>query len=273
MNEEIFGTEIISSKANSTIVKIAKLSSKKYRNEYKMFLCDGIKLLKESADFGVDIKYIIIRSDFLLDSDLQNTIKKCQKNGTNILVVTDAVFSKITEENSPQGIITVCSFLNNVNVSCDIDFNEINEKIIMLESIRDPGNIGTIIRNAAAFGINRLIFSKDCADHYSQKVIRAAMGAIFKVKIDIVDDFIGTIKKLQKNGKTVLGAALNTNSLILGERKISKEDIIIIGNEGHGLSNEVLSVVNDTIFIPIEKNTESLNAAMASAIFMWEMTK
>ena len=273
MLNEIFGTELITSKTNSTIVKIAKLTSKKYRNEYKMFMCDGVKLVKEAIDFGAELKYIIICNDFVLDFDLQTTIKNCKKNGTNILVVSESVFLKITEENAPQGIVAVCSFLNNVTTSSIIEKCQKNEKIIMLESIRDPGNIGTIIRNAAAFGINRIIMSSDCADIYSQKVIRAAMGAVFKVKIDITNDFIGTIKKLQNDGKTVFGAALNTDSLILGERKITNNDIIIIGNEGHGLSSEVLSVVDDTIFIPIEKNTESLNAAMASAIFMWEMTK
>ena len=273
MNEQIFGVEIISSKTNSTIVKIAKLSSKKYRNEYGMFMCDGVKLLKEAADFGADIKYIIIRNNFKLDFDLETTIKNCQKNGTKILVVNEAVFSKISEENAPQGIISVCSYLDNIsNSTIDVNFEK-HEKIIALESVRDPGNIGTILRNAAAFGIDRIIMSNDCADVYSQKVIRAAMGAVLKLKIDISSNFIDTIKTLQKAGKNVLGAALDPDSLILGERKISNDDVIIIGNEGHGLSNEVLSAVNDTIFIPIEKNTESLNAAMASAIFMWEISK
>lgn len=273
MIEQVFGTEIISSKTNSTIVKITKLSSKKYRNEFGMFLCDGVKLLKEASDFGAEIKYIIIRSDFSLDFELETTIKNCQKNGTKILVVSEAVFAKITEENAPQGIISVCSFLDNISSSISNAVFEKNEKIIALESVRDPGNIGTILRNAAAFGIDRIVMSSDCADVYSQKVIRAAMGAVFKLKINVSNDFVSTIQVLKKAGKTVLGAALATDSLILGERKISSNDVIIIGNEGHGLSNEVLSTVDDTIFIPIEKNTESLNAAMASAIFMWELSK
>ena len=275
MNAEIFNTEIITSKANATIIKLNKLTNKKYRNEYSMFMCDGVKLLKEAIDYFAEIKYVILRNDFNLDSDLLEKVKNCQKNGTTVLVVNEQVFLKISEENAPQGVIAVCSYLKNVLKRPIITSDEIgkNEKIIMFESVRDPGNIGTIIRNAAAFGIDRLVFSNDCADIYSQKVVRAAMGAIFKVKIDIVDDFIGKIKALQKCDKRVLGAALNHDSLTLGKYNLTAKDVIVIGNEGHGLSSDVLTTADDTIFIPIKENTESLNAAMATSIFIWEMSK
>ena len=273
MFEEIFGVETITSKTNSTIVKIAKLSNKKYRNEENLFLCDGIKLLKEAIDFNAKIKYIIIKNDIKLDDEMIEKIKKCQKNGTMILCVTAQVFSKLTEESAPQGIITVCEFLEIQKRSTIVENIEMEERIMMLESLRDPGNIGTIIRNAAAFGINRLIFSSDCADIYSSKVIRAAMGAIFKVKIDIVGDFIGTIKSLKKCKKRILSATLGKNSLILGKIELSSKDVIIVGNEGHGISDEVIAASDETIFIPMCENTESLNAAIASSIFMWELYK
>ncbi len=274
MFNEIFGTELITSKTNSTIVKIGKLSNKKYRNEENLFICDGKKLLNEAINFGANIKYIVIKNDANLDNDIVEKMLKCQNNGTIILCVNDQVFSKLTEESAPQGVIAVCEFLLEKHRRFTVVENwDFNEKILMLESVRDPGNIGTIIRNAAAFGIDRLVFSSDCADIYSQKVIRAAMGAIFKVNIDIVDDFIGTIKILQKNGKRVLSAALNKNSLVLGKIELSNKDVVVVGNEGHGLSNDVISASDETIFIPMCENTESLNAAIASSIFMWELYK
>ncbi len=273
MNRQIFGAENITSKTNSSIVKIAKLSNKKYRNEYKMFVCDGIKLFQEAVEFGAKIEYIILKNEMNFDEEIMKKIEICQSNGARILYVNEQIFDKLTEEKAPQGIITVCSYFTDIHRNLTSVENVTNdEKIMMLESIRDPGNMGTIIRNAVAFGIDRLIISSDCVDIYSPKVVRAAMGAIFKLKIDIVENFVESIENI-KIKKTVLGAALGKKSLVLGKRNLSNNDVIIIGNEGHGLSNEVLNTVSDTIFIPMAENTESLNAAMASVIFMWELYK
>lgn len=270
---QIFGTEIITSKANSTIVKIAKLSNKKYRNEYKLFVCDGVKLFLEAMEFGAEIEYIILKNEVDFDEKIISKIQKCQSNGAKILCVSEQVFDKLTDESAPQGIITVCAYHTRLHrLLTNVENVDSEEKIMMLESIRDPGNMGTIIRNAVAFGIDRLILSSDCVDIYSSKVLRATMGAIFKIKIDIVDDFVGSIKNIKKN-KAVLGAALGKKSLVLGEKELSKNDVVVIGNEGHGLSSDVLDTVSDTIFIPMAENTESLNAAMASVIFMWELYK
>ena len=273
MLDQVFGTEIITSKTNSTIVKIAKLTNKKYRNEYKMFACDGVKLFQEAVDFGAKIEYVILKNEAVFDEKIIQKIKKCSDNGTKILCLNTQVFEKLTEESAPQGIITVCSYITGLHGRLtNVENVQNNEKILMLESIRDPGNMGTIIRNAVAFGIDRLVLSSDCVDIYSPKVVRAAMGAIFKVKIDIVDSFTGSIEVIKKT-RAVLGAALGKKSLVLGEKKLDKTDVIVIGNEGHGISEETLNTVTDTIFIPMAQNTESLNAAMASVIFMWELYK
>lgn len=274
MNSNIFGVTEITSKTNSTIVKISKLENKKYRYEEKLFICNGIKLFNEAVDFGADIKYIVLKNTVELKEETVCKIKKQQNNGVSVLCVSDEVFLKLTDELSPQGIITVCSFFEKKHEFTERLKNvRLEEKIILLESIRDPGNIGTIIRNAAAFGIDRLIFSSDCADIYSSKVIRAAMGAVFKVRIDIVENFGATILSLKKCGKNILGAALRKNSYILGKCELSTRDAIIIGNEGHGISNEILALCDNTLLIPMAENTESLNAAIATAVIMWEISK
>ena len=274
MIEQILGQEAITSKTNSTIVKIGKLVKKKYRDEDKLFLCDGVKLFHEAINFGAKIEYILIKNDVDFESDTIDAIKALKASGTRVLVLNEAVYSKISTEISPQGIIAVCSYLDFIKYEDELKENiHQKEKVMMLEAIRDPGNLGTIIRNAAAFGIDRLILSSDCVDIYSQKIIRAAMGAIFKLKINIVGDFVGAIKHLQGLGRVVLGATLNDKALVLGKKALNKTDVVIIGNEGHGLSSEAINASNDAIIIPMEKNTESLNAAMASAIFMWELYK
>lgn len=274
MNNEIFGAEIIKSKANSTIVKIAKLSSKKYRNEDKIFICNGTKLFIEASKFNVEIRYIVLKNSAIFSDDIIDLIKSQKLKGADVICVSDEVFEKISEENSPQGIICVCKYLEHKHCFSAIAKNpNCNERIIMLESVRDPGNLGTIIRNAVAFGFDRIILSSDCSDIYSSKVIRAAMGAVFKINIDVVSSFIETIRQLQGIGFNILGAALKSNSKILSEYQISKKDIFVIGNEGHGISNYVLEVCNDTVIIPMCDNTESLNAGMAAGIIMWEQSK
>lgn len=269
-NNELFGVEIITSKANSAIVKIGKLTDKKYRKQDKMFLCDGIKLFEESVDFCPDVRYIVVDNDVEFESKIIDKIKQKQHSGTIILCVTKMVFEKLTDEKSPQGIITVCGISEKKGL---FSTSAKKEKIMILESVRDPGNVGTIMRNSAAFGIDRLILSSDCADIYSSKVVRAAMGAIFKVNCEIVDDLFTKIEDMKKSGYNILGAALKKDSLVLGNYKFSNNDAVVIGNEGKGLSNKILDICDNTLLVPMQDNTESLNAAMAATIIMWEMYK
>jgi len=274
MNNEIFNVPFITGKSNQTIVKIAKLQNKKYRNNEKLFICDGVKLFNEAYKFGAVIKYIIIDNEATLDREIINKIKDLKAKGTTVLCVDSFNFKKLTTEISPQGVITICEyFFKKHSFANTIENNTSNEKIMMIESVRDPGNMGTILRNAVAFGIDRLILSSDCVDIYSSKVVRSSMGALFKIKISVVDDFCGTASDFKKQGRRVIGAALGKKSMVLGQDQIYTSDIFILGNEGHGLSEELLDICSGTIFIPIKENTESLNVSIASAILMWEIYK
>lgn len=272
MNSKIFNTDYITSKSNSTIVKIAKLLNKKGRKESQLFALDGVKLFIEAYNFSADIECIVLKEDLCLDKETIEKIRLLQNTGVKVYCVSESVFSKLTEESAPQGIITVCKFLKNHQIN-NFALTNKQEKIMVFESVRDPGNVGTILRNAAAFGINRLIFTSDCADIYSQKVIRSSMGAIFKLKIDIVDNLPDILGELKKQGKCVISTTLKDNSLKLGECLINENDVFVIGNEGHGISTEVIAISDATLFIPMCENTESLNASIAAAIIMWEMSK
>ena len=271
MNSQIFNVECITSKANSTIVKIAKLLNKKSRKEEQLFTLDGVKLFMEAYKFGAKIKCVILNENSVFDEDLVEKLKQLQRNNVQILCVAEHVFSKLTEENAPQGIITVCEFLNNLKFSSVLENLKKDEKIMAFEAIRDPGNIGTILRNAAAFGIDRIIFSSDCADMYSQKVIRASMGAIFKLNITVTDDLCRTLVELKNKQRRIIATTLKENSLQLRKDQITGSDVFVVGNEGHVVSEELISVSDESLFIPMCTNTESLNAAIAAAILMWEL--
>ena len=153
MNSRIFDVDLITSKSNSTIVKIGKLQQKKARKDEQLFTLDGVKLFQEAYSFGAEIKYIILKDSSAFDEKVLDKIRELQQRKVQVLCVNDVVFEKLTDESAPQGIITVCKFLNIHNY---IDFSQgkKGERVMMLESIRDPGNFGSILRNAAAFGVD-----------------------------------------------------------------------------------------------------------------------
>lgn len=273
MNNKIFGVDLIQSKSNSTVTELSKLLNKKYREQRKLFVCDGIKLFLEAVTFEANIRYVVLENNTVFSDEILQKIKECVEKGAIILCVEDYVFAKLTSENSPQGIITVCDFYDKMHTfSANVENYE-NESVIMLQSIRDPGNMGTIMRNAVALGIDRLVLSSDCVDIYSPKVIRASMGAIFKIKVDVVTDFLKSVEIFKQSDRRVLSAAIDDRALILGKDSLERNDVVILGNEGHGISDDVIKASTNTLFIPMRENTESLNVAMASAIIMWEISK
>ncbi len=192
--------------------------------------------------------------------------------GCRIVAVSDTVFDKISEENSPEGVITVARYdkerhreLSSDKIEADKD-----ENILLLESVRDPGNVGAIFRTAAAFSVDRVIVGKDCADIYNSKTLRASMGSVFSMKIDRVDSVSDAVARLRDLGRRVFAAALDERAVRLGEVEFEKGDCVGIGNEGHGLTKETLDACDATVYIPMSDKVESLNAAVAASVLMWE---
>ena len=145
------------------------------------------------------------------------------------------------------------------------------ERILTLCSVRDPGNLGAIIRSAVAFGFDRLILSGDCAELTSPKTVRAAMGAIFKLSMMTVEDFASVVTAAEESGRRVLCAELSERAVSLREIGLRDDDVLMIGNEGHGIPEEISSLASASVYIPIAPNTESLNAAVAASILLWEL--
>ena len=148
-----------------------------------------------------------------------------------------------------------------------------NDKIIALNSVRDPSNLGAIIRSAVAFGVSHIVLSSDCVDPYNPKTVRAAMGALFKIKITIVSDFASFIRDSILAGRNVYAAELREGAFPLDEIAFSSQDIVIIGNEGHGIDESISSLCTASVYIPISGMIESLNASVAASILMWELSK
>ncbi len=264
-----FASEIITSRKNPLITRIAKLSDKKHRDAEGLFRIDGVKLFAEAAASGIDFLYTFIAESKRerLMAELGDLLEKI---GGTVIFVSDEVLDKLTEEAAPQGIVAVARKFHLIaaDIPQDGDF-----RALFLSSIRDPGNLGTMIRTAYAFGVDRVFISRDCADIYSSKTIRAAMGTIFRQPLSVVDDEIAFADKMRSFDCALYAAALKREARSLGSFALPERVCFAIGNEGHGLSDALIDACSGTVFIPMSPGCESLNAASAATVLIWEMCR
>ena len=179
-------------------------------------------------------------------------------------LVPQSIIEAVSPMKNPQSVLFSCRMPENENTL------EEDEKVLILEIVQDPGNVGTVIRTANAFGIDCVILTGACADPYNPKTIRATMGALFRQKI--VEIGLEGIRELKSKGFAVYGAALKDDCLTIDDIQWQKT-AIVIGSEGQGLTDEMMNACDDCVIIPMEPNSESLNAAVAASVFMWEMRK
>ncbi|MBE6530688.1 MAG: RNA methyltransferase [Ruminococcaceae bacterium] len=272
MNEK----EVITSRQNPAVKRVCALCDKKEREKTSLFRFDGIKLFCEAVANRVQIEGVYIKESAAKTVESRISSELCEIGADKIRYVCDSVFDKMSEERAPEGIITVAKYIDKFNKIVTIekaDMPSANERVLLLEAIRDPGNLGTIIRSAAALGVKRVVISSDCADLYNSKTVRASMGGVFHIFVDSVPAELmpDYIERLRENGRRVFAAALRDNADVLGEFDLLPDDCFVIGNEGHGLSAAVIDACNGSVIIPMEEGSESLNAAGASLILMWEM--
>ncbi len=278
---EIF-EEIITSGQNKYVSEARMLDEKKRRDSARLFRFDGIKLLCEAVSRGVELEYLLV-SDEKYESvflKAMQTYNLCKENiPCRIIPVKQSVFEKISSEKSPEGVICVAKYIdkfhkfvkiNNEGKNFSERLAENGERVLLLESVRDPQNIGAIIRSAAAMGADRIIMSADCADIYNAKTVRASMGTLFGMKIDRVDSIPEAIRCIQTGGRRVFAAALDERAQRLGQVDVSSCDCILVGNEGHGLTPEAIEACDATLYIPMQSGVESLNAAVAASVLLWE---
>ncbi len=257
--------QIISSRQNPLIKLVCGLADKKNRRRSGLFRFDGIKLLTEAINAHAELEYVICRVPIV--ERLESALAQVPEE--KIVYVSESVFQKISEEKSPEGVLCVCKSLDTLHVCSEMPPEG---RILLLEAVRDPGNLGTIMRSAHALGIDKLILTDDCADIYNPKTIRAAMGAVFKLPTQTVEgrrmpDFINM---LRADGRRVYATALCEKSVTINDTDLAKRDCFVIGNEGHGLSAAVIEACDASVIIPMRENAESLNAAGAAVICIWE---
>jgi TrmH family RNA methyltransferase len=268
-------TEIITSRQNPLISLAAGLAERKVRRREGLFRFDGKKLFREALLARLPLTAVLLREgsaseimDFVSDLALPD--------GVRAVLLPDTLFDRISEEKSPEGVICISKTLDKIHKIVTIDKSApICEaipagKTLLLESVRDPGNLGTIIRSASAFGVKNLVLSSDCADLYNPRTIRAAMGTLFSQSVYVAEDLVAVIEALRTRGR-VFAAALCADAARLGEVCFGENDAALVGNEGHGLSDAALTACSDTLYIPMECGVESLNAGVAASVILWEL--
>lgn len=238
---------LYSSIDNKKIKELKKLKDKKYRDLTNTFIVEGEHLVKEAYNKGYLIELLKEEdNNFKLDVE------------TNY--VTREVLKYITNLENPN-LIGICK---------KIEERPIGNKLVVLDNIQDPGNLGTIIRSAVAFNIDTIVLSKDTVDLYNDKVVRATQGLMFKINI-VVKDLVPFIKSI-KNNYTIYGTKVNGGKSL---KTIEKSDrfAIIMGNEGAGMSSSLDSLCDKYIYIDMNKECESLNVGVATSIILYELDK
>lgn len=234
---------------NEHIKEIKKLNQKKYRDLNNKFIVEGEHIINEA------IKANIVEEILLLEGN-EITYKG------KVSFVTIKVLKYITELENPSKVIAVCKKINNV-----IKGNH----ILALDNIQDPGNLGTIIRSAVAFNIDTIILSQNTVDLYNSKVLRSTQGMIFNINI-VVSDLEKEIKELKNKNYKILTTKVDGGNLIKNIEKKEKF-VIIIGNEGNGVSEQLQQLSDEYIYIKMNEKCESLNAAIATSIILYELSR
>ena len=256
---------LISSMNNPQIKNLVLLQKKaKARKEQGLFVVEGIKMLEEANESGLLVKVYVSESFYREKSSDIRLLKELEYD-----IVTDSVFRKVTDTVNPQGIMgTVKAPVYSV----DKILHEKDAFLLLLEDIRDPGNLGTIIRTAEGAGVAGIILNSSCADILQPKVVRATMGSIFRVPYYEAGDFVGFLAKLKGMGFKLYAAHLSGVSYD-NEGNFLGKCGLLIGNEAGGLSHEAASMADNLIRIPMYGKVESLNAAVAAAILMYEAAR
>jgi TrmH family RNA methyltransferase len=255
---------MISSTSNPQIKNIIQLQKKpKARVEQGAFVIEGIKMFEESLAGGYLIKAYFSES-FYLEKQETNA---GYFSGYPYEIVGDSVFKEISDTLTPQGVMAM---VRKPEYSMENMIDTPSASLVLLEDIRDPGNLGTILRTAEAAGVTGVILSQTSVDMYNSKVIRSTMGAIYRMPFIYAKDFDDTIKQLRDNNFTIYAAHLSATHYY-DEVDYSGKCAVMIGNEANGLSDGSTSLATQYIKIPMEGKVESLNAAVAASILMYEM--
>ena len=245
--------EHITSLKNPKVAAWKALKDRKGRRESGCFLVEGRKMVEEALKSAFDVETVLVQEGMELPDGLTMPVYELPAH----------VLAAVCDTKTPQGIAAVVRMKEQ---------SALGKHIVVLDGVQDPGNVGTIIRTADAAGLNGVLLSNQCADVFSPKVLRATMGSIFRMNLRTTDDLPGELTKLREKGYSILSSQLDGTPFYERE-KVAEQFALIIGNEGNGVSEQVQQTATHRVRLPMRGGAESLNAAIAAAIMMYELMR
>lgn len=250
--------EIITSRSNPLLVKVRKLNSRRAaRRESGMIAAEGSRLLEEALRWGAAVDTVICAPGVSLPK-LPHEVR--------VVEVSDSLLASVADTQSPQGIVFLC------RMECSALRQPLaGSRYLLLDGVQDPGNVGTIWRTADAFGADGMMLCNGCADPWNPKTVRATMGAVFRLPVYEAE--------LELAAERLAQADIPLYAAALGEFTVDVRNValgraaVMIGSEGRGVSQQGLALCQGTVKIPMRDRCESLNAAVAAAVVLWEMVR
>ena len=245
--------EHITSLKNPKVAAWKARKDRKGRRESGCFLVEGRKMVEEALASAFDVETVLVQEGMELPDGLTMPVYELPAH----------VLAAVCDTKTPQGIAAVVRMKEQ---------SALGKHIVVLDGVQDPGNVGTIIRTADAAGLNGVLLSNQCADVFSPKVLRATMGSIFRMNLRTTDDLPGELTKLREKGYSILSSQLD-GTPFYERQDVAERFALIIGNEGNGVSEQVQQTATHRVRLPMRGGAESLNAAIAAAIMMYELMR
>ena len=258
--------EILSRENPSVKRYVALAASRGERRKQGQFVTEGIKLTQEALEAGyVPVELLVTRESW---EKAAKRLSRYLGRVEYLCWVSPSVEKKLADAIAPQGVFGVFRQLDKGAQPVKISNNG---RYLLLDALQDPGNLGTILRTAAAFGLDGIFLSDNCPDPFGPKVLRASMGGVFKLPIEPVAEMGALVEQLRAAGVETYAAALRSEALPPQRLPRKGGCAVLIGNEGNGLPEALIRLCTHTVMIPMEPGNESLNAAMATGILLWEL--
>lgn len=256
---------MITSKDNPRIKRVVQLTaSVRKRRENGVFLLEGTRLCEEALREDISVREMYYTAS--IAGSHPTLITALSARAATVEEVSEPVFSKLSDTCSPQGILLVVSFAKSLALPAEGRF-------LAFERVSDPANLGAAARTAEALGFAGLILAKEGVDPYSPKSLRASMGALLRLPLLSCDDFLGTLSDYREKGFQISGTVVDADAMPIQSVSFGRNEIAVIGNEANGMTDAAKAICNRLVTIPMAGRAESLNAAAAAAIVMWEMCR
>ncbi len=247
--------EVLTSVNNPKVIRWRSLKERKGRIETGLFLVEGDRMTREALASSFHVDTVLVREDTPVPDGIPDQ--------TSVCMLSSRVFSSVCDTRTPQGLAVVLRMKT---------MPAQGPRLVALDRLQDPGNVGTILRTADAAGFDGLLLSPDCADVFSPRVLRASMGSIFRMGLSFPVSLPEALRQYRKKGYSVLSSQLDGEPFYQ-RKNVSDHLILVIGNEGNGISSEVRTEATHHLCLPMRGGAESLNAAIAAAVMMYDLTR